>query len=209
MLITSSSSASGGGLSVASTESVEVPIVSNINTSVAAAKTGVLTTRTDANTGSLTMDTGHGITTGQRLDLYWTISSVNYQRRGLTVGTVATNAVPIDGGSGDVLPSTSQAITAMVPELFTMPSNITEANVKCFGASITNTTSACVVSLGGGSYTEQTAFTLNDATWDSSIEWSDTYTGTSPISPGTTISQVYVSHGDSNNAANFTMKLGT
>jgi hypothetical protein len=79
--------------------------------SIPAAKSGTLTVRTDANTGSLTMSSGHGITTGARLDLYW----VGGCRRGIVVGTVATNVVPIDLGSGDDLPSAATAITAMVP----------------------------------------------------------------------------------------------
>ena len=78
---------------------------------VAAAKIGQLTTRTDANTGELTMAASHGITTGARLDIYWATGS----RRGVVVGTVATNAVPIDLGSGDDLPTNLTAITAMVP----------------------------------------------------------------------------------------------
>jgi hypothetical protein len=79
---------------------------------VAAAKTGTLTTRTDNDTGTLTMTGGHGIITGDTLDVFWTGGS----RRGMTVGTVATNSVPIDGGSGDNLPTAATAITAMVPE---------------------------------------------------------------------------------------------
>lgn len=75
------------------------------------AKVGQLTTRTDADTGELTMSSGHGITTGDRLDVYWTGGS----RRGMTAGTVATNAVPIDGGSGDDLPTNLTAVTASVP----------------------------------------------------------------------------------------------
>ncbi len=78
--------------------------------SVAAAKTGALTTRTDNDTGELTMDSGHGITTGVKLDVFWNGGS----RRNMTVGTVATNAVPIDGGSGDNLPADETAVTAMV-----------------------------------------------------------------------------------------------
>jgi hypothetical protein len=78
---------------------------------IPAAKAGSLTTRTDDDTGELTMASGHGITTGQVLDLFWSGGS----RRGMTVGTVATNQVPIDGGSGDVLPTAATAITAMVP----------------------------------------------------------------------------------------------
>ena len=81
----------------------------------AAAKTGTLTTRTDDNTGELTMSASHGITTGARLDVYWTVGGVFGCRRGMTVGTVATNAVPIDGGTGDVLPAAASAVVAMVP----------------------------------------------------------------------------------------------
>lgn len=81
------------------------------------AKTGTLTTRTDANTGTLTMDSGHGITTGQTLDVYWAdADGVMHSRLGMTVGSVATNSVPIDGGAGDDLPDAATAITAMVPE---------------------------------------------------------------------------------------------
>lgn len=78
---------------------------------VTAAKTGTLSTRTDDNTGTLTMSSGHGFTDGQRLDIYWTGGS----RRGVVIGTVATNSVPIDLGSGDNLPTATTAITAKVP----------------------------------------------------------------------------------------------
>src|SRR4051794_23760974 len=76
-----------------------------------AAKTGQLTTHTDNTTGTLTMAGGHGITTGARLDVYWTGGS----RRGVTVGTVATNSVPFSGGAGDNLPLVNTNVTAMVP----------------------------------------------------------------------------------------------
>lgn len=78
---------------------------------VSTAKTGVLTTRTDDNTGTLTMDAGHGISTGDKLDLYWS----GGRRQNMTVGTVAGNSVPIDLGAGDNLPVADTAITAMVP----------------------------------------------------------------------------------------------
>ncbi len=77
---------------------------------LSAAKTGTLTTRTDDNTGTLTMDSGHGITTGQIVDIYW---SGGVQRK-VTVGTVATNSVPIDLGVGDVLPIATTAVTVCV-----------------------------------------------------------------------------------------------
>lgn len=79
-----------------------------------AAKAGTLTTRTSDSEGELTMGAGHGIITGDRLDLYWDGGS----RRGITVGTVAGNAVPLTTltGTGDVLPADETAITAMVPQ---------------------------------------------------------------------------------------------
>lgn len=75
-----------------------------------AAKVGSLTTRTDNDTGVLTMNAGHGILTGDRLDVYWDGGS----RYGMVVGTVAGNSVPIDLGSGDNLPIAGSAITAQV-----------------------------------------------------------------------------------------------
>lgn len=80
--------------------------------SVAAAKIGTLTVRTDNDTGTATLVTGHGITTGARVDVYWSGGS----RRGMTVGTVATNDVPIDGGSGDNLPVITTALKVAIAQ---------------------------------------------------------------------------------------------
>ncbi len=77
---------------------------------LAAAKIGQLTTRTDNNTGVLTMVTGHGVTTGMRLDVYWTTGS----RRGVTT-VVSGDAITIDLGAGDNLPTNLTAVTAQVP----------------------------------------------------------------------------------------------
>ncbi len=82
--------------------------------SVAAAKVGALTTRTDANTGTLTMAASHGIVTGDRIAIFWNIGGVIGCRRGVEVGTVATNSVPFDNGTGDDLPADESAITACV-----------------------------------------------------------------------------------------------
>lgn len=85
-----------------------------------AAKIGTCT-RSDANTGVLTMASGHGITTGNLLHLYWTEGGVKKFRRSV-VGTVSGNSVPIDLGAGDDLPVTAAtAITAMVPFIELLP----------------------------------------------------------------------------------------
>jgi hypothetical protein len=103
-------SVSGSGASIQSqvtrTGSASIGLIETL----AAAKTGQLTTRTDNTSGELTMTAGHGFTTAVVIDLYWT-GGVRY---GVIVGTVATNAVPISGGAGDNLPTNMTNITAVV-----------------------------------------------------------------------------------------------
>jgi len=81
-----------------------------IEETLPAAKAGTLSTRTDDNTGVLTLSSGHGITDGQIVDVYWS-GGVRY---GMTVGTVAGTSVPIDLGAGDNLPLVTTAITDVV-----------------------------------------------------------------------------------------------
>jgi len=109
--VTHAQSISGGGvtiqpLPIARTNSGAIGLEDTLE----AAKIGQLTTRTDNTDGELTMAASHGITTAAVIDLYWT-GGVRY---GVVVGTVATNAVPISGGSGDNLPSNMTAITAVI-----------------------------------------------------------------------------------------------
>lgn len=78
--------------------------------SVPAAKSGTLTTRTDANTGTFTMSSGHGFSTSDVIDLYWS----GGKRHGMTA-TVTGDSVVLDGGTGTDLPATSTAITASKP----------------------------------------------------------------------------------------------
>ena len=73
---------------------------------------GSLTTRTDNDTGVVTLATGHGIQTNDVVDVYWA-GGVRY---GMTA-TVATNAVTVDGGAGDNLPDALTTITAVVEQI--------------------------------------------------------------------------------------------
>lgn len=95
---------------------------------VPAAKVGSLTTRTNDTSGTLTMNAGHGFTTGATIDLFWTGGS----RRGITVGTVSTNSVPISSGTGDVLPAAATGITAMVP--LEEPMTFVGDNIEALGS---------------------------------------------------------------------------
>lgn len=76
---------------------------------VPAATAGTLTTRTDANTGVITLPGGHGLTSGT-FDVFWSGGS----RRGMTC-TITVNAMAIDGGSGTDLPATTTAMGVMKP----------------------------------------------------------------------------------------------
>lgn len=78
--------------------------------SIAAAKTGTLTTRSSDTAGTLTMSSGHGFVDGDIIDIYWSTGQAVH----CTVGTVATNSVPFTLANGDVLPIATTAITAMV-----------------------------------------------------------------------------------------------
>lgn len=84
-----------------------------VSATAPAAKAGTLSTRTDNTSGTLTLTAGHGIATGNTIDLYWTENGIAGKRRNVTVGTVAGTSVPISGGAGDNLPSQTTAVTCM------------------------------------------------------------------------------------------------
>lgn len=68
---------------------------------------GVLTTRTDNNTGVITMNAGgHGITSGMRVAIRWSSGIQTH----VTVGAVGGNTIPIDLGVGNNLPIATTAV---------------------------------------------------------------------------------------------------
>ncbi|KKK87215.1 hypothetical protein LCGC14_2755450, partial [marine sediment metagenome] len=75
--------------------------------SIPAADAGELTTRTDADTGVITVDdSGHAITDSDKVDVYWADGS----RRGMSVSSVSGALVSIDAGSGDDLPTNGTTV---------------------------------------------------------------------------------------------------
>ncbi len=98
-------SGAGGNISQTFNRSADSAI--NHNIAIPAAKTGTLTTRTDNDTGVITLGVSASISTGAVVDVYWSTG----RRYGVTVGTVSGTSCPIDLGAGDNLPSTSTAVT--------------------------------------------------------------------------------------------------
>jgi hypothetical protein len=109
MNVTYSVSVSGAGLSIQSSIIRTGSAGISLFETLPAAKAGTLSTRTDNDTGTLTLGTGHGITDGDVVDIYWD----GGVQHGAIVGTVAGNSVPFDGGTGDNLPDQGTAITVM------------------------------------------------------------------------------------------------
>ncbi len=159
---------------------------------LSAAKTGALTTRTDDNTGTLTMDTGHGLTTGV-IDVYWDVGGTKGCRRNMTA-TVTGDSIAIDGGSGDVLPADESDITAVHPSTETLTLNAD--NLKIIALKI-NTDAHCSMSVGtvSGTYTEGAAMELNDGTYGRARVWESQTGGTNPLDAANTFTTLKLSQG--------------
>ncbi len=102
-------SISGGGVTIQGSVIRETDSVSGLDPALPAGKAGTLTGRTDNDTGIATLSTGHGIISSDKVDVYW-----DGGRRYNMTATVATNAVTIDGGSGDNLPTNSPPTAVVV-----------------------------------------------------------------------------------------------
>lgn len=165
---------------------------------LAAAKVGNLSTRTNNTDGTLTMNAGHGITTGVSLDIYWNVGGVPGSRRGAVVGTVAGNSVPFTGGAGDNLPIATSPITAMIPVSFAMPFN---------GDNIVTIVGTCdypcTIVFATVDNVERYAIVTKLA--NQVLDWYANNGVTNPLLTRA-ITQVFVSHGDS--ASSRTVKPG-
>jgi len=82
-------------------------IMLSADATLLAADAGTLSTRTDADDGTITLETGHGIVTSDVVDLYWD-GGAKYNN---TIGTVSVNSVPFVGGTGDDLPDEDSVIS--------------------------------------------------------------------------------------------------
>lgn len=98
---------SGPGFSLSRSVSVEFEHNNSFEIALPGGKAVTGWTKTDSNTASCTLAAGHGQTNG-KYDVYWTIDSVDYVRYGVD-GTISTNTLSLDGGSGDSFPESGQS----------------------------------------------------------------------------------------------------
>lgn len=156
------------------------------NATIPAAKAGTLTTRTDDNTGviTLTANGGVAIISTDVVDVYWAGGS----RRSM-VATVAALALSIEGGVGDVLPADETAVTVMTQQ---------EREIRFDGDNLQvllgTGEAKCTIILTGDDDVEDFSILLPNA--NQVYDW---YTGNGVTNPvaGDTITKCYVTHGDS------------
>lgn len=119
--ITGLASAFSGSATLTDTEGIVA------SPTVPMAQPGQLTIRGGNTAGTVTMtNSGHGIITGQRVDIYWTGGACY----GATVGTVSGTAVPIASVSGgDVLPALNALVVIGIATKATI--NIVGNNLTC------------------------------------------------------------------------------
>lgn len=180
-----------GGINFPASRTITGDEVHSVIVDVAAAKPGVLTTRTDNDTGTLTMETGHGITTGALLDIYWEGGA----RRRVTVGTVSGLSVPFGAsavGAGDNLPVADTVIAAMVPIERQFP--LINADLQLIAVKCDYTSQFTFMEADGT--TEDYAISLEPDPVDSiKVSSWDADKGANPLT-GTAIAEVWLSHAD-------------
>lgn len=164
-----------------------------------AADAGSLTTRTSDTAGTLTMsDAGHGISTGDKIDIFWTDTGGNAKcAYGATVGTVSGTSVPFTLAGGDVLPAVDSNVTADV--LVEINTDFDGDDVQIIGLQSTL--------VGHFDFQDSGDASLHQAKLTALEPWfwvADTGT-TNPLT-GNPVDKLFVSNGDSSSAA--TVKLG-
>ena len=97
-IITSNIAIGGSNFSSSTTITDSGQIAADVT--LTAGQAGTLSTYTSTTEGTATLSTGHGITTGVKVNIYWTGGC----RYGVTVGTVNVNSVPFSLGEGADLP---------------------------------------------------------------------------------------------------------
>lgn len=102
-----------GGLTVGADFSESNDTSNEYEITLPVGQAGTLTTRTDDDTGVATLSSGHGIETGDVVDVYWTSGGTTYVRYGMDA-TVSGTAVTVDGGAGTVLPAQDTAVVVTI-----------------------------------------------------------------------------------------------
>jgi len=151
---------------------------------VPAGKAGTMGTKTDADTGELSMDTGHGLSNGLVVDVFWATGG----RYGMDTSLLSGDLITVDGGSGDDLPADTTALVASVRTYFNALIDGDELGLLVMQNfyAISSTTNKSHVSLLDVALTEVAGVTLtgrNARSWDITGGDTNAFTGL-PITHG-------------------------
>lgn len=116
------------------------------------AQKGTLTTRTDTDTGVITLDASAipTVTVGDKITLTWITGGVPFSRHGMNVTVVAGSAITIDVGTGDVLPAVSTANITIAKQI-TIDVNLNGSLIVIFAYSAPTETFLDVQEVSGTS----------------------------------------------------------
>lgn len=99
-------SVAGGGVTISSGTNYSGDGSASCEVTIPSGKSGTLSTRTDNDTGVATVSSNHGITTSDKVSVFWT----GGRRYNMTVTATTSTTISVDSGSGDNLPSSSTAV---------------------------------------------------------------------------------------------------
>jgi hypothetical protein len=106
---TVTSSAAAGGVTFSSVLTVTASGVISFEETLPAGKSGTLSTRTDNDTGVVTVSAGHSVTTSDIVDVYWS-TYPDTMRYGMSVTETADTSISINAGSGANLPASATSV---------------------------------------------------------------------------------------------------
>lgn len=190
-------SVSGGGVSISSSSSFTGDGSGGCQVTVPSGKSGTLSTRTDNDTGVATVSTGHGITTADKVSVFWT----GGRRYNMTVSATASTTIDIDGGSGDNLPVATTAIVVSKDTNIVLSVDGDNAELFALSMDIPNdqTSKGFVRAYDGAA---------NVATFDMTMSTPLVYAiasgATNPIT-GNVVTSFYASNGNSSTDATLTI----
>lgn len=178
------------------TYTVDAQNASTSNVTVPAATPGTLTTRTDNDTGVVTLSGGHGLTSGTG-DVFWNnpTTGTRGSRRGMT-WTVNVNELTIDGGVGDVLPEEDTELTVMKPVSETINIDGDNAKWSLAYAALTVNMGYAYITFMSDAPADLVVYRLLGATNNTSNGWLGETIGTDNPFAGETVASITYSHGE-------------
>lgn len=195
-----------GGVSFTSTRALLAEGEVSRNKSIPVARAGVLTTRTDDDTGMLTLTiagAAAAFTVGMRVDLYWDVGGVKGHRRGMLVSAQAGETITVgtaggDIGAGDNLPIATSPIIIAASLLTEIRFDGDDVAVLAFAAD-----ARAIIVITGDDGVEDYFVHMPEAA--SSVIWDSKYGQVNPIA-GDVITRAYMSQADITTAKN--VKVG-